>query len=232
MNDARDSSANPPPPDFRVIGATSCAENLRSDDQLLRSGAPAVRVAVLSDTAVSYGVGVSSTSAYLENARAAGVPVVRRTTGGSGVLHRPGDLAWAIVLPRSDPRVGRDYVRAYDRLGRGPVRFLSRHGLAAAWTPPPGIAAGYCLLSSRGRVLSVDGRILGGAAQHLSGTALLHHGIVPREVDRPLLGRLFGPDVAREAGRLVSLNELSVTGTDDALANELARSIADSLGPG
>jgi lipoate-protein ligase A len=189
---------------------------------------PAVRAAVLTDRAVSYGIGVRPEAAYLVRAANAGVSVVRRSTGGSGLLHAPGDLAWSIVLPRADPRVGRDYVRAYARFGEGVVRFLSERGVRARWLDPPGTDPDYCLLSARGLVLGHDQKILGGAAQHLTGGALLHSGIVPLEIDRPLLGKLFGLSTTA-VNRLTSLRELGVEGPPEELAWKLAARLADAL---
>ena len=195
---------------------------------ILRRAVPAVRVAVLTDRAVSFGVGVHGDASYLLRAATAGIPTVRRTTGGTGLLHAPGDLAWSVVLPRSDPRVGPDYVHAYARLGAGVVRFLADRGATLAWTDPPGSDPDYCLLSARGSVLSLETKVLGGAAQHLAGGALLHHGILPLELDRPLLRTLFGlPTKSLE--RLTSLRELGVEGTSDALAWKLAASLSDAL---
>jgi len=191
-----------------------------------------VRVAVLTDRAVSYGVGVHPDSSFLGRSAKDGVPTVRRTTGGSGLLHAPGDLAWSIVLPRTDPRVGRDFVRAYPRLGEGVVRFLAERGVPSKWSDPPGTDPEYCLLSARGLVLKHDDRILGGAAQHLAGRALLHHGILPLEpLDRPLMRRLFGLS-SGAVGQLTSLRELGVEGPAEQLAWKLAARLSDTLAHG
>ncbi|MGA7475990.1 MAG: hypothetical protein WBW47_02080 [Thermoplasmata archaeon] len=206
----------------------TCSENIRTDEVILRRGVPAVRAAVLTDRAVSYGVGVHPEAAYLVRAAKAGVPTVLRATGGTGLLHAPGDLAWSIVLPRADPRVGNDYVHAYSRLGEGVVRFLSQRGVAAKWVDPPGADPDYCLLSARGSVLSHQEKVLGGAAQHLAGGALLHSGIVPLELDRDLLRKLFGLS-PKALERLTSLRELGVEGTPEELAWKLAAGLADAL---
>jgi lipoate-protein ligase A len=206
----------------------TCLENVRTDEVILRRAVPAVRAAVLADRAVSFGVGVRPDTEYLAAASKAGLPTVRRSTGGTGLLHGPGDLAWSIVLPRTDPRVGRDYVRAYARLGEGIVRFLAERGVSAKWTEPPGTSPGYCLLSARGSVLAVRERVLGGAAQHLARGALLHHGILPMELDRPLLGTVFGlPEEAIR--RLTSLRELGVEGAPEALAWKLVARLSGAL---
>ena len=74
-------------------------------------------------------------------------------------------------------------------------------------------------------------KVLGGAAQHLAGGALLHSGIVPLELDRPLLGRLFGLS-ASALERLTSLRELGVEGSAEELAWKLAARLSDTLSHG
>jgi lipoyl(octanoyl) transferase len=206
-----------------------CAENVRADEELLRAAVVGGRVAVLGDATVSVGVGEVASATYLERARAAGIPVVRRTSGGSGVLHAPGDLAWTVVLPRRDPRVGPSYVTAYPRLGTGVVRFLEGAAVRAHWSPARGVSSSYCTLGPRGHVLTVGARILGGAAQHVTRTALLHHGIVPRTLDRPLIGRIF--DLPRTGGvdRLTCLEELGLREPAEQQAEALARALAEQL---
>jgi len=206
----------------------TAADDVRTDEVILRRGVPAVRVAVLTDRAVSYGVGVRAEAPFLARSAKEGVAAVRRTTGGTGLLHGPGDLAWSIVLPRADPRVGRDFVHAFPRLGEGVVRFLGERGITSQWRDPPGTDPDYCLLSARGFVLKHGEKVLGGAAQHLASGSLLHHGILPLEIDRPLLRRLFALS-AGSAAQLTSLRELGVEGAPDTLAWKLAAKLADSL---
>lgn len=206
----------------------TCAEDVRTDEAILRRGVPAVRVAVLTDRAVSVGVGVRATAPSFARASKEGIPVVRRTTGGTGLLHAPGDLAWSIVLPRADARVGSDFVRAYPRLGEGVVRFLAERGIPTKWQDPPGTDPEYCLLSARGSVLVHEGKVVGGAAQHLAGGALLHHGILPLELDRSLLRKIFELSSSSVA-RLTSLRELGVTGGPEELAWKLAARLSDTL---
>jgi lipoate-protein ligase A len=218
------------PRTMAVAFGISCAEEFAEDARLLRTGAPAIRVAMLGDAALSYGVGVRDTAEYLASARAMGLPVVRRTTGGTGVLHAPGDLAWSVVLPRTHPAAGRDFVRSYGRLGEGAVRFLRDRGIAAEWVPAPGLAADLCFLSARGEVLSVGPRVLGGAAQHVTRDALLHQGVVPLHVDRRRLQAVFAVPLALLTDRLVGLRELGVRERPEVLAQELLESLAGATG--
>lgn len=212
-----------------VEPSVRAAENVRRDEAALSLGHPAIRVAVLAGLSLSYGVAVAPSTDYVRQAQQRGLPAVRRTSGGTGLLHRPGDLVWSIVLPRSDPRVGRDAVHAYGRFGAGVVRWLAEHGLSAAWIPAPGLSEGYCTLSGRGQVLTVADRILGGAAQHLQRTALLHHGTISQSIDREEIGQLFGPPTAASASQLTSLHELGVVRNAADLARSLAGRIAEAL---
>lgn len=229
MTDPRPVPHGTPPLVRRVDPLAEPEASLREDEALLRAGRGVVRVAVFDRRAVSFGVGVSPRSGYLERARAEGIPVVRRSTGGTGVLHDRGDLAWSVVLPRAHPAVGRDFVRAYERLGHGVVRFLEELGQPASWAPPLGLAPDYCFLSARGQVLMVRGRVLGGAAQHLARTALLHQGVVPLELDRATLDRLFDLHGTGASERLTSLRELGIDRGSEALAPALADALAAAL---
>jgi lipoate-protein ligase A len=204
-----------------AVGVTS-PEEVREDERRVRAPAFGVRVSVLGATAVSYGVGVRPTTAYVRRAATAGIPAARRTSGGTGVLHLEGDIAWSVVLPRGHPAVGTDFIRAYGRIGGGLVRWLGAQGVDAEWVPAPGVDPDYCVLSGRGEVLAARGRILGGAAQHLTGRALLHQGMIARRVDRRLVRQLFAIEDEALLDRLVGLDELGVTTPSPDAAREIA----------
>ncbi len=174
---------------------------------------------------LSYGVGVPGSAPWIDTARRTGLAVVRRRTGGTGLLHAAGDLLWSVVLPRSDPRVGRDFVRAYERFGSPVARVLGARGVHATWEGPPGLSEAYCTLGDRGKVLTAHGRILGGAAQHATRDALLHHGTISWEVDRKLLAATFGGSMDGPVRRLGGLRELLPNSTPA----DLARGLGDEL---
>ena len=229
MHEAEPLSTGP----ARIVDlGVSCAEDTAADEVLLARGVPAVRVAVLSDRAVSVGVGVRMSAPYLDRARAEGYAVVRRSSGGTGVLHAPGDLAWSLVLPRDHPLVGRDYLRAYDRLGHGVTAFLADRGVSASWVPAPGLSEECCLLGHRGRVLATATGIVGGAAQHATRTSLLHHGTLTARLDRATMRRLFDLGHSRAADRLSSLAETGLVTPAEELAPALAEALAYEVAKG
>jgi lipoate-protein ligase A len=201
-------------------------EFARGDESLLRRGGPGARVALLRERCVSFGVAVNPLSAYLRRAALEGIPCVARQTGGAGLLHEPGDLSWSVVRRRDDPLVGKDFARAYDRLGHGVRRWLETLGLEAEWSPAPGLAPEYCTLSDRGSVLTSAGRIVGGAAQHAVRGALLHQGSVSvGPVDRAAIDRYFALIAPSPSERLAGVRELGV----DAPGPELARGLAQAI---
>lgn len=205
-------------------------ENERRDEAALRRGSLSVRAATLSDRSLSIGVGVHPGTAWVEHARSRGIPIVHRSTGGTGVLHVPGDLVWSVILPRNDPRVGRDYSRAYARFGAGANRFLAELGIESAWTAAPARSTSCCTLGARGCVLSVGERILGGAAQHLTRDALLHHGTISVDVDRTLLRALFDLSSPSDADLLAGIRDLDRSMPSPHLAAKLERALQATFG--
>lgn len=212
-----------------IVERATAVEYAAGDETLLTEDGTVVRVAVLAERFVSFGVGIPPTAPFLARARAERVPTVPRRTGGTGLLHDPGDLAWAVALPRRDPRVGTAYTRAYDRLGAGVVRWLATRGIESRWEPAPGLAEEYCTLGSRGWVLASAGSILGGAAQHVVHDRLLHHGTISTTVDRPAIDRIFGLPEGGPSRRLAGVADLGLRAASAVLARELLGAIAAAL---
>jgi lipoate-protein ligase A len=207
-------------------------ENIRRDGAALALGRPHVRVARISAPALSIGVGQASNVASARRARALGLPVLRRTTGGTGVLLGDGDVLWSIVLPRDDPRIGRDFVQAYGRLGLGVVHTLASFGVEAEWGPALGLSEEFCFLGSRGCALTSGGKALGGAAQHATRTAVLHHGVVPLTLDRQRMEAVFGLAPAFSEPKLTTLVELVPSVNPISFAARLGDMIVDALESG
>ncbi|HZY92578.1 MAG TPA: hypothetical protein VFG07_07420 [Thermoplasmata archaeon] len=215
----------------REEGWLDAAENLRRDEALLAQGSPAARVARLRGPVVSLGVAQPAGSLVYGRAEREGLPLVRRRSGGTGLLHLEGDLVWSVVLPRPDPRVGRDYSRAYARLGDPLVTTLRGFRIAAAWSPPIGVSTEFCLLAPRGQALCVGERVLGGAAQHVTHRALLHHGTLSVRVDRPRLSTLFAVAPSILERHVTALSELSGAPEAEVVATTLRANLESWLGP-
>lgn len=226
MRDRRDGAVGPPVPVMTATDYTAL------DEELLRLGQRNARVATLSDSSLSVGVSQRDDARCIQKARELDIPVVRRSTGGLGVWHAPGDVVWSIILPRSDTRVGRDFSKAYARLGTATVRFLNGQGVSGAWAAPTGPPSECCLLSGQGAVLRVSDRTLGGAAQHITRDALLHHGVLPYRLDPARLQELFGLSRAVVNQHLTSLVEVLGARPATELARELGTALAAEVSAG
>jgi lipoate-protein ligase A len=203
-------------------GPVDVAGFVAEDERGLETAAPVARVGVVRAPALSFGVGHRPTPTTQGRAHQRGWAWVARRSGGTSLYHAPGDLVWSIVLPRADPRVGRDYVGAYDRLGSGLVRWLSARGITGAWAPASNALPSYCLLNGRGRTLQVGGRALAGAAQHVTRLAMLHHGVVCASVDEEAIASVFDVPRERVAAGLTGVRALGLDDAPEALASELA----------
>lgn len=218
-----------PPVELVDDGLVDPGENEARDLRDLAAARPNVRVARIDSPALSLGVGQPLSTATARRARALGLPVFRRSTGGSGVLLGEGDVVWSIVLPRDDPRVGRDFVHAYARFGSGVVRTLASFGVEAEWGPALGFSEEFCFLGSRGCALTNQGRALGGAAQHATRSAILHHGILPLTIDRQRLEAVFALAPAYSEPKLTTLMEVVPAVNPISFAARLGDMIGDSL---
>lgn len=193
-------------------GRVRASEYLRRDVELLASARPTARAAILVDTSISIGVAVRVPPSLTEVSERQGWPILRRSTGGTGLLHRPGDLLWSLILPSEDPRVDRGFVRSYGRFGAPIVEALQWAGVDAGWAAALGLSDRFCLFGGRGEVLAVGDRALGGAAQHRTRDGLLHHGAVGAEVDRTALQALFDVPAQLLSERLTAYEECHGSG--------------------
>jgi lipoate-protein ligase A len=208
---------------------------LARHEAALRSDGAAVLVNWITDEALTLGASQSAHSPTALRAQSLGLDVLRRGSGGTGVHVGVDDLAWAVVLPRNDPRVGGRFCSAYAPLGEGVVRWLASSGIPTRWRPAEGREPELCLLGARGEVLDSAGRVLGGAAQHVTGRALLHEGVIPSRVRAERLGALFDlpPDRLRAelAGYRELLPELEPPTGAASLASALQLALSEPAGP-
>jgi lipoate-protein ligase A len=110
-----------------------------------------------------------------------GVEVVRRPTGGQGLLHGA-DLTYAVALPRPEGAAG-GVDAVYALLAGALIGGLARIGVEAAIARHDGPAGPVCFAGQQGADLRVGERKLCGSAQVRRDGAVLQHGSI-------LLGRL------------------------------------------
>jgi lipoate-protein ligase A len=166
-----------------------------------------------------------------------GVEVVRRPTGGRGLLHGA-DLTYAVAMPRpTGPDGGVDAV--YRRLAGALIDGLQRLGVTAAVARHDGPSGPVCFAGQQGADLRVGERKLCGSAQVRRAGAVLQHGSILLDrlpfdetdllVLRPGAPTLTRVTRARLRTATVTLAELGATTDPYAVAHALVEGFRSTL---
>jgi lipoate---protein ligase len=182
----------------------------------------------VTDAALVLGSTQSETVVDQDRADAAGVSVVRRSSGGGAVLVVPGDPVWVDVwVPAGDPLWLPQVDRAFDWLGRAWVEALNQNGISGLRAHVDGFEA--CTRWSSlvcfggvgvGEVVSGDGRKVVGLAQRRNRLGAWFHGACVLRWEPARLVELLALDPAERSQAVVGLGS-AVAGAGD-LADELA----------
>ncbi len=209
-------------------GSLDPVANMARDAALFHAGeVPTLRLYRWRPESLSLGCFQSPEAAEAAAARRAGVPVVRRLTGGGAIVHGD-EVTWSLTLPpafRNHPVVRGPVPESYRRLNTVLLEALARVG--ARLTPPPAGAPAPCRRAelpffcfARASVTDLvgkSGKIAGSAQRRSAGRFLQHGSIVLRPPS-------FGPP----AGSLEA--ELGAAPPPDALEQALAEAFADVAG--
>ena len=177
-------------------------------------------------------------------ARAAGVDVVRRRSGGGAVLVTPDDPVWIDVwVPLGDERWSADVTGAFGWLGAAWGATLTRLGLDGVEVQGsgPGVCTRWSSLVCFGGVgageVSVQGRKVVGLAQRRNRSGAWFHTACVRHWDAALLLEVLDLSPGERAAASEGLSG-AVTGVADALeavgrtspsGEEIAAALVDAL---
>lgn len=185
--------------------------NLSCDEALLRSedGRPVVRLYGWRPAALSLGY-FQPEEPFRERARAAGVEIVRRQTGG-GAIHHDDELTFCLVATPGRDGYPAQTLEAYRFIHTLLIRALARVGAALDFRgndAPLSVRpkeASMCFEDHTSMdLVDGQGRKVVGSAQRRSEGRVLHHGSIPLSV--PSLSPEVGA-VGLAAGRPVSWDE-------------------------
>jgi lipoate-protein ligase A len=170
----------------------------------------------------------------LAAARAAGVRVVRRPSGGTAVLHDD-QLAWSLTLPLGHPLATGDIVASYLAQSRITLDALGRVGAAAraagleeARAPlPDALLSIACFggLAPHEVVAGDPPRKLVGWGQVRRRNVVMHHAVASLTFDREALASFLRTD----RGRLADALARRVTSLAEAGASATAVRLADAV---
>jgi lipoyl(octanoyl) transferase len=169
--------------------------NMAIDDAMLRAaaerGTKFVRLYQWDRPSVSFGRNERCAGLYsAQRCEAAGVPAVRRPTGGRALLHAR-ELTYSVAAPNTP---GHTLRSDYDAINRMLLAALQSLGVAAELSRPATRTAlpdgSPCFDSPSAGEIVVLGQKLVGSAQHRNAHAFLQHGSLLLDDDQGLLGTI------------------------------------------
>jgi lipoate-protein ligase A len=183
----------PEPSRWRLINdsARAGAWNMAVDEAVLEAvvsgdSPPTLRFYDWRPPCLSTGYAQKLSDFDIERLAADGVELVRRPSGGRGVLHR-NELTYCLCIPEGDWRVGGGLLESYRRISDGFLAGLARLGvsgeLAQGHGEDKGAASAACFDSPSRYELTATGRKVIGSAQWRHGGGVLQHGSVPLNGD-------------------------------------------------
>lgn len=118
--------------------------------------------------------------------------LVRRMTGG-GVLVHGGDLSYSLILPRETLK-DTGVKESYRYLCRFLIKLYENMGLSAEFAQDlhkESKKSNICMAANEPYDIVVNGKKLGGNAQHYSKKVLFQHGSIPINLDETLFKDVF-----------------------------------------
>jgi len=228
------------------------ATNMAVDEAILRAVAagrvpPTLRLYAWEPACLSLGRAQPLADVDLRALRAAGFDLVRRPTGGKGILHVD-ELTYSVVAPEAEPRVAGGIVESYRCLSAGLMRGLERLGVAGIVADQritsllvEGAGGGrenrrlegpVCFEVVSDYEIAFGGRKLVGSAQMRTRSVVLQHGALPLCGDIARICPLLAahPDPARVCARATTIEAaLGRPVTWDEGATALAAGFAEAL---
>ena len=165
-----------------------------------------------------------------------GIPLVRRMTGGRGVLHG-GDLTYAVAAPTAGGRFAPGIMAIYKELSQVFLYFFRELGFDPQCKSYSGgeraeLASAVCFSTPSAFEILIDGKKVVGSAQRLLPGGFLQHGSIPLEPQHETLAQIFHDADAVELQRqMTDLTTLGVWQRIDAgeLEHRLASAFANVM---
>ncbi|CAN5152188.1 hypothetical protein BH11MYX1_BH11MYX1_04120 [soil metagenome] len=212
-------------------GHLTAAENMRRDELLHAAARPIVRFYGWQPEAVSLGNSQSEADIDLDVVREYGLEIVKRGTGGGGILHNAVEVTYSVVLPVEHPQLTANIAESFGLLSRGVVNALRALALPAELeSMPDRTRDALCYVRVQGTNVMVRGRKISGGAQRRTKWAVLQHGTVIVDRDEARLARVFRAETAVIDAKVTSLTLEGITPTREAIIDALLAGYSEVFG--
>jgi lipoate-protein ligase A len=185
-------------------------------DEVGRNGGPpTLRIYGWPGSVMLLGAGQPSSSVDQTACDRFGIPLLRRMSGGTAVLHDENTISLQLTLPAEHPLVSDDIHRNFRWFSEFLITALERLGIAASWTPlerarteqaPPGLE-GACYSTLAPYEIEVNGHKLIGHGQMRRVRATALQAMVYRVFDPHRTVQLLPLDAAADIDRAGDLAE-------------------------
>ena len=200
------------------------------DEALLERAEPVVRLYGWRPACVSLGRAQTEADVDGDLARAWGIDVVRRATGGGAILHNEEEVTYAVVLPLDHHGLPRDITASFATISAPIVEALRHLGLPAEIeSVPDNTRETLCYVRRQGTNVMVRGRKISGGAQRRSDRAVLQHGTVIVRRDEDRMARLFRTPREEIERRVTSLDVEGVQVSREKLVETLERAFGSAF---
>src|SRR5574344_14283 len=189
-------------------------ENMQIDENLLNeaikcgSNEPIFRLYAWKPACVSLGRNQKSDFLDIDFLNKNGIDVVRRLTGGRGLLHDK-ELTYSYITPISALNCGESVVNSYKEISQILIKALKTLGIELNFpeNKKPNTKFAYCMLISTGADLCYKGKKLIGSAQFRKEGYILQHGSILLDYDAKLIEQIFGENPDKNS--LISLKQIN-----------------------
>ena len=174
-------------------------ENMATDEAIIEScnqrlSQPTLRLYEWSETTLSIGC-FQKADNVIKYCSKAGIPYVRRITGGRAVLHSD-EITYSIICSEGEPLFKEGVSGAYRIISRCLLTALREVGINADMHASRAIEHGSektsCFHSPSRYEIIIENKKLVGSAQRRFKRAFIQHGSILFGVDRELVAQLFG----------------------------------------
>jgi lipoate-protein ligase A len=225
MQTMKDTTSPYPRSSWRLITSPPATGvwNMAVDSAILQAviqgqSPPTLRLYSWSPPCLSLGYNQPISDVDLERLQAKGWDLVRRPTGGRAILHTD-ELTYAVIGPKSDPRLDGGVLTSYQRLAQAlaaallsldlPVRTLTEKGEDFDPRQP------ICFEFPSDFEITAGGKKIIGSAQARKQTGVLQHGSLPLWGDLSRITRVlhFQSTAERSAAAAALLNRAATVET-------------------
>lgn len=198
-------------------------------DFVIEHNIPVLRLYGWNPPCVSLGRNQNDDMLNLEYCRTNNIDVVRRLTGGRGLLH-DNELTYSFVVSQHALNNGESVISSYKEISSALAMGFREYGIDLEFPANKKAVTkfDYCMSVSTGADLSFDGKKLIGSAQFRKNGCILQHGSVLIDYDASKIEAIFKEKPQED--KITTLNKIKTGFTIDSLCNSIKTGFEEYFG--